>query len=101
MERNQEIFGDSAERIVYVRPVQVKDLPDDIRGAAEGAETIYSVHNASFGQGSQPCVCFGAPKRFGTGGLALRLCRALCIGRGDFSLRGPSRRVQTRVPVQV
>ncbi|HBV55592.1 MAG TPA: DUF1150 domain-containing protein [Rhodobacteraceae bacterium] len=47
MERNQEIFGDSAERIVYVRPVQVKDLPDDIRGAAEGAETIYSVHNAS------------------------------------------------------
>lgn len=34
------------ERIVYVRPVLVADLPDEIREQAEGIETLYSVHRA-------------------------------------------------------
>ena len=34
-----------AERaIVYVRPVHVADLPDELRAQAEGFETIYAVH---------------------------------------------------------
>lgn len=30
--------------IVYVRPVNVADLPDDLREQAEGFATIYAVH---------------------------------------------------------
>ncbi|MEO0991521.1 MAG: DUF1150 family protein [Pseudomonadota bacterium] len=33
------------ERIVYVRPVAVEDLPDEVRKQADGAETIYAVHD--------------------------------------------------------
>lgn len=34
------------DRIVYVRPVQVADLPEDIQAAAQGAEQLYAVHSA-------------------------------------------------------
>lgn len=34
------------DRIVYIRPVAVSDLPEDIREQAMGAETIYALHNA-------------------------------------------------------
>ena len=35
----------AAERaIVYVRPVLVADLPEDLQAQVEGFETIYSVH---------------------------------------------------------
>jgi hypothetical protein len=34
------------DRIVYVRPVAVEDLPDDMRAQMDGLETIYSVHGA-------------------------------------------------------
>lgn len=37
---------EAGERIVYVRSVAVRDLPDDVKAAAEGAEQIYSVHDA-------------------------------------------------------
>lgn len=33
-------------RIVYVRPVAVEDLPDDLRAQMGLLETIYSVHGA-------------------------------------------------------
>lgn len=40
-------FGPEAgERIVYVRPVAVADLPDDLRAQAAGMETIYALHDA-------------------------------------------------------
>lgn len=32
--------------IVYVRPVEVDELPAEIRPQAMGAKTIYAVHNA-------------------------------------------------------
>jgi hypothetical protein len=35
---------DSADRIVYVRPVAVADLPAELREQAMGAETVYAVH---------------------------------------------------------
>ena len=41
-------FGpETGERIVYVRPVAVADLPDEVRQHAMGLETIYAVHAAS------------------------------------------------------
>jgi hypothetical protein len=41
-------FGDAGEqRIVYVRPVKVAELPDDIREQAEGIDTLYAVHSAA------------------------------------------------------
>ena len=34
------------DRIVYVRPVAVSELPDDIQAQAEGLTNLYAVHNA-------------------------------------------------------
>ncbi|MGH1356977.1 MAG: DUF1150 family protein [Thalassovita sp.] len=40
-------FGQNAEdRIVYVRRVNVADLPAELQEAAEGEETLYAVHSA-------------------------------------------------------
>ncbi|NGM44929.1 DUF1150 family protein [Rhodobacter sp. SGA-6-6] len=33
-----------SNRIVYVRPVQVADLPEEVRAQIEGTDVIYSVH---------------------------------------------------------
>ena len=37
---------DAGQPIVYVRPVLVADLPDEIRRQAEGVEELYAVHDA-------------------------------------------------------
>ncbi|MFN3293713.1 MAG: DUF1150 family protein [Gemmobacter sp.] len=38
-------FGpETGDRIVYVRPVPVSELPEPLRAQAEGLETIYAVH---------------------------------------------------------
>lgn len=37
---------DSADRIVYVREVAVKDLPEEVRREAGGLDKLYAVHNA-------------------------------------------------------
>lgn len=34
------------ERIVYVRPVAVADLPEEVREQAEGIDQLFAVHNA-------------------------------------------------------
>ena len=34
------------DRIVYVRPVEVADLPSEVREQAGDADTIYAVHNS-------------------------------------------------------
>lgn len=33
------------ERIVYVRPVEVSDLPQEMQAQAEGLGTIYALHH--------------------------------------------------------
>ncbi len=41
-------FGpETGERIVYVRAVDVADLPAEIRAKAAGLDTLYAVHDAS------------------------------------------------------
>ena len=37
-------FGDSEEQIVYVRAVDVAELPEEMRDQAHGAREIYAVH---------------------------------------------------------
>lgn len=40
-------FGpESGERIVYVRPVDVADLPDEVRAQAGNLQTLWAVHGA-------------------------------------------------------
>lgn len=36
--------GNENNRIVYIRPVDVDELPKDVRQAAEGRDHIYAVH---------------------------------------------------------
>ena len=45
MDHQTEMAGTLGKRVVYVRPVAVADLPDDLREAAGGAETLYAVHD--------------------------------------------------------
>lgn len=40
-------LDDTVERqIVYVRPVSVSDLPDEIRRELSGVECVYAIHHA-------------------------------------------------------
>ncbi|MEE4346078.1 MAG: DUF1150 family protein [Paracoccaceae bacterium] len=44
-------FPDQGEDpIVYVRPVKVADLPDEIRQQAAGVDTLYAVHDENGAQ---------------------------------------------------
>lgn len=39
-------FGaEAADRIVYVRPVKIEDLPEELREKVGRVETLYAVHN--------------------------------------------------------
>ena len=45
MDHKYDIDTGSKDRIVYVRPVAVEDLPDELREHAPGLEKIYAVHD--------------------------------------------------------
>lgn len=45
MNTKYEFPETGSERIVYVRPVAVADLPEEIRSHAVGTDTIYAVHD--------------------------------------------------------
>lgn len=32
------------DRLVYIRPVEVADLPEDVRKQADGTDQVYAVH---------------------------------------------------------
>lgn len=34
------------ERLVYIRPVEVSDLPEDMRDQANGLDQVYAVHSS-------------------------------------------------------
>ncbi|MBW0156584.1 DUF1150 domain-containing protein [Sedimentimonas flavescens] len=41
-------FGhESGERIVYVRPVDVSELPEEVQAQAGGLRKLYAVHDAN------------------------------------------------------
>lgn len=41
-----DFAGIDGQPIVYVRPVKVADLPDEVRAQAAGLETLYAVHTS-------------------------------------------------------
>lgn len=45
MNTKYDFGSESGDRIAYVRPIAVADLPEEIRSQAEGLETLYSVHD--------------------------------------------------------
>lgn len=45
MDHKTDIAETLGKRLVYVRPVAVADLPDEIRREAAGIETLYAVHD--------------------------------------------------------
>ncbi len=47
MDTKYDFGPEAGERIVYVRPVAVADLPEEVRQQAMGLDTIYAVHDAS------------------------------------------------------
>lgn len=50
MDTKYDFEQDHGPRIAYVRPVSVKDLPDEVQAQVhqqlEGLETLYAVHSA-------------------------------------------------------
>lgn len=42
-----DFANEGVDNIVYVRPVQVTDLPDEVQQQAAGLETLFAVHNAA------------------------------------------------------
>lgn len=44
MDVKVDFLPEAESRIVYVRPVAVADLPDELRAQAAGVETLYAVH---------------------------------------------------------
>ncbi len=41
-----DIKGMDLERLVYVRPVDVSDLPDGLQEQAQGLGTVYALHSS-------------------------------------------------------
>lgn len=46
MDVKYDFLPESDNRIVYVRKVAVKDLPEDVQAQAGGLEALYAVHRA-------------------------------------------------------
>lgn len=46
MKEKYEVLPEAEDRIVYVRPVAVTDLPEDVQEQAMGAERLYAVHDS-------------------------------------------------------
>ena len=44
METKFDFGADQGRAIVYVRPVNVADLPEDMREQAMGCDTLYALH---------------------------------------------------------
>jgi len=47
MDRKHEVFPEGGERIVYVRPVKLAELPEEVQREAGGLDGLYALHAAS------------------------------------------------------
>jgi hypothetical protein len=47
MDTRYEFGPEAGDKIVYVRPVAVAELPDELRDQAMGLDTVYAVHDAT------------------------------------------------------
>lgn len=46
MDMKYENLPETEDRIVYVRPVAVKDLPEEVQAQAQGITNLYAVHDS-------------------------------------------------------
>ena len=46
MDTKFDFKDENADRIVYIRQVNVAELPDELRKEVPGLDTLYAVHNA-------------------------------------------------------
>lgn len=46
MNEKYDFLPDRDDKIVYVRSVKVVDLPQEVQEQAQGAKTLYAVHDA-------------------------------------------------------
>lgn len=46
MNTKHSLFDAMGDKTVYVRPVNVIELPEEMRAEVEGLDQIYAVHNA-------------------------------------------------------
>jgi len=46
MNEKYDFLPDRDDKIVYVRSVKVVDLPQEVQEQAQGAQTLYAVHDA-------------------------------------------------------
>ena len=46
MNTRHNFANTESDRIVYVKPVSVSDLPEEVQDQADGLDTLYAVHNA-------------------------------------------------------
>lgn len=47
MNERYDLGPEGESRIVYVRPVAVTDLPQEVQDQAAGIDTLFAVHNAA------------------------------------------------------
>ena len=50
MDTKVNFTPESDNRIVYVRPVAVADLPQEVQDQVDGVDTLYAVHSADGGR---------------------------------------------------
>ncbi|MEL6169103.1 MAG: DUF1150 family protein [Pseudomonadota bacterium] len=47
MYSRRDLFPDATRGIVYIKPVAVDDLPEEVQAEAGGLDELYAVHSAS------------------------------------------------------
>ncbi len=47
MNRSYDFGSETSNRIVYVRSVATKDLPQEVQDQVGGTKTVFAVHNSS------------------------------------------------------
>lgn len=46
MDTEIELGPENGDRIVYVRPVELNDLPEEVQEQADGVDELYAVHRS-------------------------------------------------------
>ncbi|MEX5728388.1 hypothetical protein Ga0609869_001741 [Rhodovulum iodosum] len=46
MDTEYDFLPEGSDKIVYIRPVKVADLPDELREQVQGQEALYAVHDS-------------------------------------------------------
>lgn len=78
-------FSNMGDRLVYVKAVEVADMPEEVREAAGDRDQLFAVHNSDGEQLAlvaerEMAFGSGAPERHASGDGALTLLRGADLG---------------------